>query len=118
MNIQLIFYGCPFVHEGDKESKWKRQSRQTREALRAVRFMDKPKVYTIDWAISWFQQRRVSHFRGFLAGKNENFPKVCLMSQCQTFLSYKNEFYLPESENRFLHERRHTNPLPEKKAKG
>lgn len=40
------------------------------------------------------------------------------MSQCQTFLSYKNEFYLPESENRFLHERRHTNPLPEKKAKG
>ena len=52
MNIQLIFYGCPFVNEGDKESKWKRQSRETREALRAVRFMDKPKVYTIDGAIS------------------------------------------------------------------
>lgn len=69
MNIQLIFYGCPFVHEGDKESKWKRQSRETREALRAVRFMDKPKVYTIDWAIflvpttqgfafSWFFSRQ------------------------------------------------------------
>lgn len=52
MNIQLIFYGCPFAHEDDKESKWKRQSRETREALRAVRVMDKPKVYTIDWAIS------------------------------------------------------------------
>ena len=51
MNNQLIFYGCPFVHEGDKEPKWKRQSRET-QVLRAVRFMDKPKVYTIDWAIS------------------------------------------------------------------